>query len=544
MSVFRVWAIRLGWISVLGTALVSLSIVYIKGQPSEEELSNKPRKGIATELLAALKDPNSDVRSKAAEALGNSRDPGAVPSLIAVLKDPTDAVRSRAAEALGKIGDSTALNPLLAALENPLNILSGFKGADDNVLPAVAKALGKMGTAAVGPLITVLKNRDHRVRFSAGDALGYIGLPAIDPLVAVLRDPDELLSSGAAYALARIGAPAVEYLIAASKDQNDRVRSNAIAALAMVDDGRTVALLNAAAKDPDSTVRINAIWALAKTQGVGARDQLIVALQDRDDNVRYFAAKGLKEMRGAPGLVEALVAALSGSNTSWRYGPAYVLNEIGAPAINPLIAALNDPSRSSAAAETLSMIKDPSVIDSLIVALTSGMAGTKTVYPLLIRRGDDPRASDALVRALNSYGDAAMAQDFYNSGQPSLRSAASVWALEHNYVLRSGCTAAYIVELRVELNSEISQNEDGIMIELRQGIVGSSRVFDKIRLGGRLGTVTFQGICPGPYFIAIGNGPTVAIGPMHRFEANQRVHSQVNVSFTQGNVSSMSRSML
>lgn len=108
----------------------------------------------------------------------------------------------------------------------------------------------------------------------------------------------------------------------------------------------------------------------------------------------------------------------------------------------------------------------------------------------------------------------------------------------------AACSGSYAIDLTVELSPELTQGQNNILIELRQGVVGSSRVFETRQFVGHFGTVVFSRMCAGSYFIAIGNGETVAVGPVRRFSDNQRIHTKVRVSFSQGNVGTMSRSSL
>ena len=102
-------------------------------------------------------------------------------------------------------------------------------------------------------------------------------------------------------------------------------------------------------------------------------------------------------------------------------------------------------------------------------------------------------------------------------------------------------TASYTIDVTVELSSEISLGKDRMMVELRQGSPGTSKVFDTKYIDGRTGIVSFTKMPAGSYFIAIGNGETVAVGPVHQFDTGQSRRSKVRVTQTSGNVGSRSR---
>ena len=106
------------------------------------------------------------------------------------------------------------------------------------------------------------------------------------------------------------------------------------------------------------------------------------------------------------------------------------------------------------------------------------------------------------------------------------------------------CSASYTINLTVELSPELTNNEKDILIELRQGTPGHSKPANRKHFSGHAGIVSFSGMCAGSYFIAIGNGDTVAVGPVHAFSDNQNLHSTIRVTLSQGNIGTMSRGNL
>ena len=92
------------------------------------------------------------------------------------------------------------------------------------------------GQEDVPALIHKLKDKDLGTRQKAARALGKLGAAAVPVLIAVLKDEDENKDarSGAALALGEIGSAAKEAvpaLIAALKDKDKQVRTNAAYAL-------------------------------------------------------------------------------------------------------------------------------------------------------------------------------------------------------------------------------------------------------------------------------------------------------------------------
>lgn len=105
-------------------------------------------------------------------------------------------------------------------------------------------------------------------------------------------------------------------------------------------------------------------------------------------------------------------------------------------------------------------------------------------------------------------------------------------------------TASYTIDIQVQFISEITQGQNRLMVELRQGEPGASSVFDTKYFEGQMATVSFLNMPEGSYFVAIGNGDTVAVGPVRQFSDGQRVHTNMRVTYSSGNVGTRSRSSL
>jgi len=104
------------------------------------------------------------------------------------------------------------------------------------------------------------------------------------------------------------------------------------------------------------------------------------------------------------------------------------------------------------------------------------------------------------------------------------------------------CSTVYTINLQVELSPEIAKQGDDILVELRSGAVGRSKVVSNQKLHGKNGTVSFSGLCAGAYFVDIGNGDLVAVAPVHNFSDGAHYVSTIRVSFTTGNVATQRRS--
>ena len=126
------------------------------------------------DLVAKLKDKDSDVRRAAAKELGELKTEAksAVPELIRAMRDKDLFVRRYAAEALGNIGPDAkiAITALSAAMNDEKK----------EVAEAAVDALGKIGPDSIAALTSALKdaNKHSNVRRKAAVALGKLGLRA------------------------------------------------------------------------------------------------------------------------------------------------------------------------------------------------------------------------------------------------------------------------------------------------------------------------------------------------------------------------------
>jgi len=112
-------------------------------------------------LIAALSDPEKQVRSMASRALAGLG-PVAVPALIAALEDRSWVVRYRAAEALGGIEDPRVSTALLGRLQD----------AKDHVRYMAAKGLaGRPDPSVAEALLARLDDENPFVRKMAARAL-------------------------------------------------------------------------------------------------------------------------------------------------------------------------------------------------------------------------------------------------------------------------------------------------------------------------------------------------------------------------------------
>jgi hypothetical protein len=83
---------------------------------------------------------------------------------------------------------------------------------------------------------------------------------------------------------------------------------------------------------------------------------------------------------------------------------------------------------------------------------------------------------------------------------------------------------------------------ENVTVELRVGELGNS--FPLVIKQAKDGDIAYSGLCPGKYFIAIGNDKNVSTTPVQDFVTNTRYNSKVQLTQGVGNMSSSRREKL
>lgn len=83
---------------------------------------------------------------------------------------------------------------------------------------------------------------------------------------------------------------------------------------------------------------------------------------------------------------------------------------------------------------------------------------------------------------------------------------------------------------------------EGVRVELRTGAPGSSKIVNSTFSRG--GQVGFYRLCPGNYFLAIGNDDNVSVTPVRYFEDYAEYTSSITMQRGSGNVSRRARNSL
>jgi HEAT repeat protein len=233
-------------------------------------------------------------------------------------------------------------------------------------LPLARNALAKIGTAAIGPLLSnsrtnaisreamsdlltgightdalvpFLRDPDVKVRWCVVDAVGRLLLPSSEAHLAnALGDHDASVREIAAYHLRRWPA-ASEPLRGALKDSSPLVRKTAAASLGAAQDKNAVAALEEVLKnDKDAAVRKTAADSLGEVGDKRAVVALEGALKaDKDAVVRLSALDAIAKL-GTP---EILTAALGDSDAKIRERAVVALGRSESQrSIGPLVDAM------------------------------------------------------------------------------------------------------------------------------------------------------------------------------------------------------------
>lgn len=100
--------------------------------------------------------------------------------------------------------------------------------------------------------------------------------------------------------------------------------------------------------------------------------------------------------------------------------------------------------------------------------------------------------------------------------------------------IANACNSQFVINLQT-----LGQN---VTVELRNGVPGSSKIIEVKRSSG--GRVDFKNLCPGSYFLAIGDNESVNVTPVRQFRNGASYESNITVQRGSGNVSTKKRNSL
>lgn len=347
-------------------------------------------------LVAALSDRDSTVRANAAAGLGHNNAQSAVDALIALLRDDDDLVRERAATALAQLGAGQAIDPLLAALDD-----SGTWARNRMIY-----VLGASGDArAVEPLITLLDHEEASTQGVAAWALGAIGdVSALTPLIGLLRDPVASVRGNAAWALGELGdGEAIAVLLPLLGDEAPEVRGKTAWALGTLGEltGATtmveplLPLLEDYTEIPNDSAHLYVAQYAAEALSQIGSDAALAAVE---------AWKPSARQKLLPRRIAGLIRALQHQDLQTREAVMQQLQEIGTPAVEPLMVALQQSPHErirQGAAQALGLLGDSRATYTLTLGLADDDVGVwSQAVAALAQLGD--KAKKALRPLLRS----------------------------------------------------------------------------------------------------------------------------------------------
>ncbi|MEW4488881.1 HEAT repeat domain-containing protein [Thalassoglobus sp. JC818] len=329
-------------------------------------------------LISGLSDKDQQVWTQSAMAIARigPRAESAIPTLIENLDRYEDQVRYRAAWVLGQIG-SKAVEPLIATT----------RGYQDRARGAAADALGWIPDSAstsIPVLEALLSDNSATVRERTTVALARLGGVAEKSLAVALQNDREDVRMLAAQGLTTFPVTdpsAIEGLQKILSDENESTRAAAILALSgsSLDQDELRPLVFRYLADPSSQVRGNAVLALMKLEDEmdSVLGELTSMLSSEDIQKRSSAAFAIGMLGStAADTIPALIASLKTEGSDEEVVRA--LSRIGIQAVEPILAAFEDPDQSR---------------QSLALAL-AGIG--PTAYPALVESLD---SSEAYLRA-------------------------------------------------------------------------------------------------------------------------------------------------
>jgi len=389
----------------------------------------------------------------------------ALDPLAITLHDRAPFVRRSAAWALGEIGDSQGAAPLVAALGDN----------EQTVREAIIGSLVKIGRPAVKPLINSY-NEAGFARTKAAMALEELWMPAVKPVVKPYTKP-RIVRTGAleeikepevrplvkseivrSEPLGEIGKSAVKPFVI---PENDRPEAEEEAGKPFVKPlfkpriARTepLELFEKPAVKPVVKPRIVRKKALDETEKTAVKP--LIKSYNQAMLVRRQAAMAMGRI-GDPLAVDPLLNALEQKYHDDREVTVWALGEIGDPRAFKPVSSLIGNNRwkvRRVAAEALGKFGDSRAIELLEKPLDDVNPAVRNAAAWSLERlgglrQDVPTAAKAyryfmkkddkvelLTKAIEQYGNAAMAESFMNSKSAELKRAAKAWAEKNGHII-------------------------------------------------------------------------------------------------------------
>lgn len=247
-------------------------------------------------LLAALQDPNPDVRGEGAIAIAiqsyrkkvNHYGQEFIDRLVALLNDPEPEVRWKAAYAFMRSPPpEPTRGPVVAAIEKRLD------DQDVTVRVIAARALGEVGGPQVlDALAQAMTQDDWRVRVNSLRSAGNIKSDGALAVIQLgLEDPHFLVKQQAVISLGTLGDPrgaALLETILSDPATEPSLMAEAVTSLGRLKGDAAIDALMYHVRAEHPWVRMAAVTALGRLDAPGAHEQLL-GMAAREDDPRVMA---------------------------------------------------------------------------------------------------------------------------------------------------------------------------------------------------------------------------------------------------------------
>ncbi len=345
-------------------------------------------------LESALRDPNIDVRRRAALALERV---GYLDRVVKELTVPDKITRERAYAAVFELGSVGLLDSVVAYIHH-----ESFE-----VRALVARVCGELGVPRVAPLLKGrLNDESWPVRAALIEALGRLKAPDTSgAIVELLVDPEEPVREAAADALTSF-APSelalhIDRLTAAYDAGSVVVRTQMVTLVSRLEGNAAEPLLVRATIDASDTVRLRAVTALGDRSGEVRVQPLVARLTDASLDVRMAAVAALGSAASNEAF-EGLLGALAGAAPALR---ERIAESLSRGARQQLFLRLDELEKTSSldvrlgVAWTLGKTKDPAGVPLLARFLRDSSAVLRASAAGALAKIADSGAREALLTA-------------------------------------------------------------------------------------------------------------------------------------------------
>ncbi len=484
---------------VFGGAVAAFMIAGLCAGAGQAEAPNK-----ISAMKRQFSISSGYLRAKAVMALDEAKAPDSLDIYIAALSDPDYQVRYAGAKALKSTPDQRAIGPLIASLCQ----------YNRPALDGTSAALVSIGKPAVGPLIEALKSAEAEDSADVAETLGKLGdESAVPPLLGLIGDPSAKVRGAVMVALARLHCMEADTSIAASLDDktspnrkdaalalgilnpsgalqtlcaivdsrsiSDEVRKAAIRGIGEIDGPDAVKALAEVMRHPDSTgyratealgwskcpaateVLLEALdltnptngatWAAVQYRGENAPEELLSAADSPKATTRMAVALVLGSMLGSLDDEKALQPLIC---LMWDSDPIVRSFAVRAtwrwirPAVIPHLAFRlrdKDPDVRRAAAQALGNIKDERAANALAGALNDSVKDVRLEAGWSLAQQGDPEALPFLLAAIKSeYSEirSEAADKLANYGTPDVVDALIRALKDDNHYVRENAAAS------------------------------------------------------------------------------------------------------